>query len=202
MVGEAWVAFSWEGVLVVAHSRAAHVRLLVAELVHWEPAAEAFVQIFSQQKIVPKIWFRSKFVTKPKKLPALKINSWCPHCLATTITITNSFLHKYKYKWKRNYKYKSKYKCKENTRTAWRRLPSCSKHSRSWWCPTSKCILEKWILYCESLKNYIIEAILKRLFVKWDECYPTSIAGVFPRVRCCQLWGANITFALKPKLNF
>ena len=38
VVGEARVALPREGVLVVAHPRTAHVWLLVAELVHWEPA--------------------------------------------------------------------------------------------------------------------------------------------------------------------
>ena len=40
VVREAWVAFSREGVLVIANSRAAHVRLLITELVHWEPRSD------------------------------------------------------------------------------------------------------------------------------------------------------------------
>merc|ERR1712047_153486 len=54
VVGEARVALSREGVLVVAHTRAAHVRLLVAELVHWEPALHGPDPFLAASAVVPR----------------------------------------------------------------------------------------------------------------------------------------------------
>merc|ERR1719494_300315 len=54
VVGEARVALSRECVLVVAHPRAAHVRLLVAELVHWEPALHGTDALLAASAVVPR----------------------------------------------------------------------------------------------------------------------------------------------------
>jgi len=54
VVREARVALSRECVLVVAHPRAAHVRLLVAELVHWEPALHGPDPLLAASAVVPR----------------------------------------------------------------------------------------------------------------------------------------------------
>merc|ERR1712107_372981 len=54
VVGEARVALSRECVFVVAHPRAAHVRLLVAELVHREPALHGADALLAASAVVPR----------------------------------------------------------------------------------------------------------------------------------------------------
>merc|ERR1712107_363875 len=54
VVRETRVALSRECVLVAAHPRAAQVRLLVAELVHWEPALHGANALLAASAVVPR----------------------------------------------------------------------------------------------------------------------------------------------------